>query len=429
MKKIVVSLLVISLLGLSYVQYRFLIIGLRLTKAQFDRQIGPALQTMNSELYQEHELTHLLSTVVSANPSNFTLGLDTVREASVFFLRDYLTDRLLRQNVSIDFAFAIKDFKTNKIYLQSEDFKPGDYDNNYYNIPIQGVIAQECDCSPYLVLEMRNLLQHLLFQLNNLTIPSLIFLGFIVFCFVWLIWLLMRKKKLDEVKNDFINNLTHEIKTPVFSISLATKMLEEVTSLDQVRKYAALIRMENGKLKTHVEKVLELASLESDYRVMELKEQDVHQVITSIAHYFEERVRQQGGKLYFQLDAHPSTAAIDAAHFSNAILNLLDNALKYSHDKVNISIRTYYREGKIHIAIQDEGTGIKKQNHKQVFSKFYRVQNGDVHHVKGFGLGLSYVQQVVNRHKGKVMVESELGKGSTFTIVIPAVNKLKMTLT
>jgi two-component system phosphate regulon sensor histidine kinase PhoR len=240
-------------------------------------------------------------------------------------------------------------------------------------------------------------------------------------CLWWLLRFLNQQRRLDAVKNDFINNLAHELKTPAFTIGMAAQMLETHVPAGKPQEYLKVIQAENKLLKTHADKVLELASLKSGARLLDKQPQDVHPLLSSLADSFHAAVARRQGTCRFLLDASHSTASIDAAHLSNAVQNLLDNALKYSLGQPDITLRTYNQGKKLCIAVTDRGIGISPAFQKKIFSRHFRVLHGDQHEVKGFGLGLSYARQVALLHGGDIKVESRLGEGSTFTVELPTV--------
>jgi two-component system, OmpR family, phosphate regulon sensor histidine kinase PhoR len=418
MRKIVVFVLVASLLGLGLIQYRFLIIGLRFSKTRFDMKMGEALQEMRQELYPENALTLLLASVVREDAGDFPVGIDTLEKASLNYLGDFLMDRLMGKGVNANFDFALTNFNGEKIYLKTEGFEKGNGFSDYA-VQLGGHVPRQCNCGVFLRLKPHNLINYLLSQLNNLIIPSLVFFALIAGCFWWLLRFLSRQRRLDAIKNDFINNLTHELKTPVFTIGLTAKMLREQISDEKGREYLSVISEENELLKTHIEKVLELASLESSRRVLDRQLLDVHSILQPVVAGFQMQAAQKGGHFHFFPEAQNPMARIDSAHLGNAVLNLLDNALKYSAQTIDIELRTYNRDGMLCIAVKDQGKGIPVADQKKVFQKFFRVSNGDLHEVKGFGLGLSYVSQVVRLHGGRIRLDSEIGKGSTFTVELP----------
>jgi two-component system, OmpR family, phosphate regulon sensor histidine kinase PhoR len=253
---------------------------------------------------------------------------------------------------------------------------------------------------------------------------SLVLLGIVVTAFYLTIRTMLRQKKLTEIKNDFINNMTHELKTPLATISLAVDALksEKVTKDPQKLSYfSGIIKEENQRMNRQVETILKSALLEKQEVQLNLKPIHVHQVIEDVADNFILRLDEKNGDLETRLGAHNDLIEADEVHFSNLINNLLDNAVKYSKDNVppQVIISTTSTNKKIQIKIEDNGIGMGRETLKRIFEKFYRAHTGNVHNVKGFGLGLTYVKSVVEAHDGTIKAESALGKGSCFTIELP----------
>lgn len=424
MKRIIVFVLAFSLVGLGVVQYRFLIIGLKAAKARFDQQARQALHLARQELSGENEMSLLLASAITSDPGNLRVSLDTLRDASHSFFRDYLKDKLLSQGLDIDFAFSITDDLETRAFLQSEDY-PSAGSISHYRVELEGYIPERCGFGLLLHVKAHGLVGYLIPQLNHLLIPFLVFFILIGACFIWLIRFLEEQRRLGQVKNDFINNLTHELKTPVFTIGLTANMLQKTIKSDPERRYLEVIRQENEALKLQVNKVLELASLEKSRHLLEKEQLDVHQALAPTIEFFRQRLEQQGGSLQYRPEATRSMAYIDPVHLSNALHNLLDNALKYSPEEKMVVVRTFNRKNNFCIAVADRGIGISAEDRKKVFEKFFRVSQGNGHETKGFGLGLSYVRQVARLHGGRVEVESPLagtgGKGSTFTLCMPVI--------
>ena len=261
-------------------------------------------------------------------------------------------------------------------------------------------------------------------------IPSVVFTIVLLVTFLFTIVVIFRQKKYSELKNDFVNNMTHELKTPIASISLAAQMLgdESVAKSPTMMKHlGGVINDESKRLRFLVEKVLQMSMFERKKAVFKKKKLDLNEMVESIANSFTLRVEHTGGKIYTSIEAEESTIYVDEMHFQNVIFNLLDNAVKYrKQDKpLDIYIRTWNADGKLLLSIRDTGIGIKKENLKKIFEKFYRVHTGNVHDAKGFGLGLAYVKKIVDLHKGEIKVESEFGVGTMFTISLPEIIKDK----
>ena len=257
-------------------------------------------------------------------------------------------------------------------------------------------------------------------------ISVLVFTLIVLFCFAYTIQIILRQKKISEMKNDFINNMTHEFKTPIATISLASDSITNPKILEnpaKVNRFADIIKQENRRMNNQVEKVLQIALVEKKNFELKISKIDVHNIIemaiTSVGFIIENR----GGKTISSLKAKNHMIEGDQTHIANLINNLMDNANKYSPDDPVIQVSTYDRAGGIVIEISDNGIGMSKDVLKNIFEKFYRVHTGNRHDVKGFGLGLSYVKAIVDAHDGKVSVSSELGKGSKFSVFLPSRHK------
>ena len=266
-----------------------------------------------------------------------------------------------------------------------------------------------------------------IFSSVRFMIPSVLFTFVLLVTFIYTIVVIFRQKRYSEIKNDFINNMTHELKTPIASISLAAQMMNDKSltkSPDMVSHLGGIINDESKRLRYLVEKVLQMSMYDRKSAVLKKKYLDLNEMVETIAKSFTLRVEHTGGKVYTDIEAIDSTMYVDEMHFQNVIFNLLDNAVKYAkpNQSLNVYIKTWNTEDNLYLSIRDTGQGIKKENLKKIFEKFYRVHTGNVHNVKGFGLGLAYVKKMVMLHEGDIKVESEFGKGTKFTIKLPAIH-------
>ncbi len=255
-------------------------------------------------------------------------------------------------------------------------------------------------------------------------IPALFFTVVLCIAFIYTIYVIFRQKKVTELKNDFINNMTHEFKTPISTISLASQMLTDgsVTKSPQMLQHiTGIINDETKRLRFQVEKVLQISLFDQQKATMKMQELDADELITGVVNTFALKVEKNGGTITTQLDAEEAMIYADEMHITNVIFNLMDNAVKYKRDEeaLRLTIRTWNEHEKFCLSIQDNGIGIKKENLKRVFDRFYRVHTGNLHDVKGFGLGLAYVKKVIQDHHGSIRAESELGVGTKFIIVLP----------
>lgn len=248
------------------------------------------------------------------------------------------------------------------------------------------------------------------------------FMMVLIFSFYYTVSTIFKQKKLSEIKNDFISNMTHEFKTPISTISLACEVLNDKTvekSPERFRNYVKMIGDENKRLSLLVENILQTAILDKGEFKLKVQTIDIHTIIDQTIANIKLQVENKHGEISKNLKAHSPAINADRVHVTNIIFNLIDNALKYSEQEPKIIISTKSNEDGIFISVEDNGIGISKENQKRIFDTMYRVPTGNIHNVKGFGLGLSYVKAVVEKHGGSIEVDSELGKGSIFTVYLP----------
>lgn len=251
----------------------------------------------------------------------------------------------------------------------------------------------------------------------SMALSFLILIGFFLTVFV-----MFRQKKLSEIRNDFVSNMTHELKTPISTISLAAQLLGDKSippGLKNQEHIANIIYEECKRLGTQVEKVLQTAIFDKGKLKLHIQDVDLHEIITGAVENLSMQIRSRNGKISSDLKAKEFTIPADHVHITNVLFNLLDNAIKYCSREPKISIETFNRGSYLVITISDNGIGISKNDQKRIFEKFYRVPTGNIHTVKGFGLGLSYVKMIVESHGGFINVESELYEGSKFSISLP----------
>lgn len=251
---------------------------------------------------------------------------------------------------------------------------------------------------------------------------SLFLILIIAVLFIISLRTIANQRRLDQMKTEFVNNMTHEVKTPISTIALACEMLSdpEVSQDDEQRRsFVAIVADENKRMRLLVETILQSAKMANKRFSLTLREVDLHQVVQSVVQSFRLAVSGRGGEMLTDLRAVPPTLAADELHLTNLVFNLVDNAIKYSNGTPYIEVSTEGDERSVTLRVTDHGIGISREDQRHIFEKFYRVSTGNVHNVKGFGIGLSYVAEVVRLHRGHISVESEPGKGSTFIVTLP----------
>lgn len=253
-------------------------------------------------------------------------------------------------------------------------------------------------------------------------IVSTLFLLLVVIFFTYTIWIILKQKRLSEIRTDFINNMTHELKTPISTIALSSEVLTNpniTKDPERLSNYARIIKEETERLKNQVEKVLQMATLEKKKVEMDDEAVNMHEAIHKTVTGFELILNANEGKITTNLQAKNFLVRGDKTHLTNVLFNLIDNAIKYAQSNPEINISTEDHKNGIYIRVKDNGIGMTREEQKHVFEKFYRVPTGDKHDVKGFGIGLNYVRRVVKQHHGKIQLKSQLKSGSTFRVFLP----------
>ena len=368
-------------------------------------------------LYQKGLLNEVILNILSKS-SNRPIS----ERADSAVVNEYLKDELSNNGLNLDFEFAVVDRSGNDIYKTS-----GFYTDETTAVYSQVLFPNDpVNKMTYLKVFFPKKSDYI-FSSIRFMIPSFAFTFILLVVFLFTIIIAFRQKKLSEMKNDFINNMTHEFKTPISTISLAAQMLND----DSVRKsptmlqhISGVINDETKRLRFQVEKVLQMSLLDRQNATLKLQELDVNATIANVEHTYKLKVEKFGGKISTALDAEDSIVNVDEMHFTNVIINLLDNALKYRREDIPLELSISTRnigEDKVEIIIADNGIGIKKEDQKKIFEKFFRVSTGNRHDVKGFGLGLAYVHKLITQFKGSIHVESELNTGSKFIIILPLI--------
>ncbi len=341
-------------------------------------------------------------------------------------IRKVLAVELANNGLEVPFSFAVTD--NNTIVYSTDEYDPDLKDKYIYSARL----FPNSNSRYELKVEFPTRANYI-YSSVRFVIPTLALSILLLAIFIFTMILAFRQKKLGEMKTDFINNMTHELKTPISTISLAAQMLND----DSVRKspetlhhISEVINAESKRLRFQVEKVLQMSVFENSSRALNFTCIDANKVIASVVSTFKLKVERFGGSLSFRNDADEAMIYVDEMQFTNVIFNLLDNAVKYRNEDVEpeLLVTTSDIDSKwLRISIRDNGIGMKKEDLKKIFEKFYRVHTGNRHDVKGFGLGLAYVHRMVTVFGGSISVESELGKGSEFTIELPLADAAKNT--
>ena len=374
----------------------------------------------NRYLYQKGMIDDVILNIVSSASNR------PIRErADSAVVARYLRQELDTLGLRMPFEFAIANYAGTVLY-KSSDFQASHTDRD--NMFIQALFPNDNTGRLNYLKVYFPTKKDYIFSSISFMVPAFAFTFILLIIFVFTIIVAFRQKKLTEMKNDFINNMTHEFKTPISSISLAAQMLSD----EAVRKSPAMMQQisnvindETKRLRFQVEKVLLMSMFDRQKVSLKLKEIDANTAINNIVNTFKLKVEKCGGRINARLDAEDAIVSVDEMHFTNVIFNLLDNAVKYRREDVPLELTVSTRDlngERLQIIVADNGIGIRRDDLKKIFDKFYRVSTGNRHDVKGFGLGLAYVKKMVCDLGGEITAESELGTGTKFKIILPLTN-------
>ena len=414
--RIIIVLASILLIGLVTTQIFWVKKADDLEQKQFDHDITEALKNVGREiLIHSKDSSVMVDPVKKVTENYFQVAInDTLNP---FYLESLLKGEFLKQEINIDFEYGIYDCFSDSVVFKKAIMLAADGSNSETSAP---QIKWDRD-GHYFGVYFPNRSKAMISQMSFWLISSLVLLVVIVF-FAYTISVILKQKRLSEIKNDFINNMTHEFKTPISTISLSSEVLmspEIANDKERLFNYAQIIKNENNRLKNQVERVLQIATLDKEIKLNKSKI-DIHQLIEKVILNFDLALKEKKVVVNISLNATNYEVIADEVHLTNIFQNLIDNAIKYGYQKaLVIDILTEDNNGSIQFTIRDNGIGIAKENLKLIFDKFYRVPTGDVHNVKGFGLGLNYVKTMVKEHNGEIEVKSELTKGTTFIVTLP----------
>ena len=410
-----ISLFVVSVVGLAIIQYRYLRIGLNLARVQFSQKIAEAGTEIQEDLSGRNQLTFLLANALEQDTSFFRTDPAQLTDASRYFLKDYLRERLVDHQIDRDFSFSLM-ARDSSYYLQSATAIP-QAEGYTYPMELQGYLPDRFGKRMVLQLEFQNLNRYFLSQLNGLTVPSLLFLTGIVAVVLWVLRTYYWQRKVITTTNEFINNLTHELRTPVFSISLAAKILDEKLG-DAHKEYTDRILKKKKKLSGHIDKVLELGALEQSRTIIRKEAVDFKPVLEGLCRDFQENCKMVDQEFEYRLKEGPYPMKASVFHLENAVNNLLDNASKYG-DATTIKLTAEVMGNQLDIKIQNGGPPIPTEALEELFKKYYRLPRGDRQKIRGYGLGLSYVKTIADKHQGRVTIRSNAQIGTVVDFVLP----------
>lgn len=422
MKKVyplIIFLIIFSVLGILFIQMSWIKNAMYVKKEQYGHDLEKALIDVRPAAYNSFIMTqgYNPNQIDEENKAwliqtHFTAQIIEPDEMSMIIVQ-----AMKKNNIRQPFEFCITNIFNNPI-CYSAGFTPAMF-NDSKSIRLTPENALQPETLFLFVKEPHN---YIVKQMTWMILASVIFTVIIISAFVVTIRTMLKQKNISEIKSDFINNMTHELKTPLATISLAVDALNNekvIHDVDKIRYYSGMIKEENRRMNKQVETILQAAKLEKQDINLNLQMLNAHAAITKVANNLVLQIQERSGELRLNLHAVNANVMVDEMHFSNIIFNLLDNAIKYSREKPLIEISTEVVNDMLAIKVKDNGIGMSKDTAKRVFEKFYRAHTGNIHNVKGFGLGLSYVKTMVEAQNGSIRVDSIMGKGSTFTLMMP----------
>jgi two-component system, OmpR family, phosphate regulon sensor histidine kinase PhoR len=416
---VIVFLITLSVLGIIFIQMSWIRDAIKLRQNQRKEDIGYALNQIKEMAWRNYLIKSGNIGYLDEESKMYYLQGFTVQTLSDEEVRLIVDTSLRKYNIKEKYEYAI----TNIYQVPVKNSKGFNIDNLNDGISISLTPDPDRSRTPEVfhlyISEDKN---YILKKMGWMIAASIFFTAIIISAFALTVRTLFNQKKLSEIKSDFINNMTHELKTPLATISLAIDALTNekvIHDSDKVRYYSSMIKDENKRMNKQVEKILQAARIERQDIKLNLQKLDAHEIINKVADNLSLQIQEKNGSLSLSLNADRHIIEADEVHFSNIVFNLLDNAIKYSKENLHIEVSTKIMNGMLAIVVKDNGIGMNRETQSRVFEKFYRAHTGNIHNVKGFGLGLSYVKATVEAHQGKVNVDSSLGKGSTFTVMLP----------
>jgi two-component system, OmpR family, phosphate regulon sensor histidine kinase PhoR len=438
---LIIVLITVSLIGIIYMQYNRIQNLLLVKEEQLNEKVSMAIDMVGKDLSESSTANRGSVNLRQRRKSSLNLGnqlvpVELMQPALIserytqFEIKEKLDQAFREKKIPIQhYEFAI----TNNLNLMSFEMRsPGfvnameDSTNNVtWHYPLQpppGTWAE--DLAPYelLTIVIPDFRKLVVKQSYAEFIGAIVFTLFVMTAFFITVRTMLNQKKLSEIKSDFINNMTHEFKTPLATISLAVdalnneKVLKDDTKLNYFR---GIIKEENRRMNKHVETILQAAALEKQDLTLNKKKCSGHEIVEHSLNNYKLVLQEKNGKITLNKNARYDSIFVDEQHFTNLLNNLVDNAIKYSKDAPEITITTHSTNKFFCIRIDDKGIGMSRESVKRIFEKFYRAHTGNIHNVKGFGLGMSYVKSIIDAHKGRIKVDSVLGKGTTFVVEVP----------
>lgn len=413
--RIIVILGAICIFGITITQLYWLRKAFDLKESEFVRTVNAALFNVAHQIYDINNTPSPAANPVKQVSTNYFIVMVN-GDVDVRLLEFLLTSEFEKRSIKADFEYGIYD-------CSSEKMRYGDYVS--LQATSEKVATKQLPAwhnyAYYFGVQFPDRESNLINQMGIWSFSTFVLLVVIIF-FAYTLFVILKQKRLSEIQKDFINNMTHEFKTPISTIAVSTEVLKDPNIIQQperLRNYTGIIEKENIRLKQHVERVLQMARLDKEDIGLKKEILDVNALLTESVKNTSHVAAEKCADIKLDLASAEACIEADKLHITNVFHNLIDNAMKYCTQTPCIKISSRMVNTTVEISVKDNGIGIAPENQKRVFQKFFRVSTGNVHDVKGFGLGLSYVKTIIEAHRGNIKLESQLGQGSTFKIILP----------
>jgi len=420
----IIFIAAISLTGLVWLQIYWVRKAYQFSNDQFDSKVSLALMSVANQVNRFNKDSTAVREPVTQVASNyFIVQINGV--VAPDHLQNLLAIEFNRYSIGMEFQFAIYDCFLDSIQWRSVVDPETGAKSSAGNLPDPSSIPEidfSGDSHKFGVFFPAK--DKFIVQQMGIMMYSSVGVLIVILFFTYIVMVIFKQKRLSEMKTDFINNMTHEFKTPISTISVSSEALSKDSTLakpERIKTYAQIIRDESERLKHQVDQILKIAMLESVKKKLKKSPFDLHELITEVADKMRIRFEKASCMAELHLDADDSNVFGDRDHLMNVLFNLTDNALKYSKENPYIRIRTFNRNRRIYVQVEDNGIGIPEEAQTHIFEKFYRVPTGNIHNVKGFGLGLNYVKEIIQSHGGRITLKSDPGVGTTFTFYLKTV--------
>ena len=413
--RLLIVLATVCMVGITFTQIYWVKKAFDLNESEFERDVNAALHSVASQFFQYNNTDSIPKSPVKQLSSNYYVVMIN-NQIDANMLERVLRAEFRKKGIAIGFEYGIYDCNNDEmVYGKYVSFSDNDNNKATHTLP------KWDKQSYYFGVNFPNKASHLTNRMGIWVFSSVVLLLVIVF-FAYGLFVILKQKRLSEIQKDFINNMTHEFKTPISTIAISTEVLKDpkiIASPERLLNYATIIQNENQRLKKQVDRVLQMATLDKEDIGLKKEPLDLHEIIGNAIDNVRLSLSEKQGNISCELDALKPTIKADKLHTTNIIHNLLDNAIKYCKQAPMIKVLTSNTDKGICMTISDNGIGISAENQKKVFNKFYRVPTGNIHDVKGFGLGLNYVSIIVKGHRGLIKLNSEPGKGTEFNVYLP----------